>query len=288
MRAILALLVSFFWSGPGYPAGLPQGLYFVGLDGSGEWHVVLVGAGGVSETIPTDVEPRTVAIDRARTRIAYVGADGSLRVRDLGRRAEYVLLTANRQVAYAQPIFSTDGTHLYFVAMKEGKSLETELMRIRLEDGKQDRAANQPGAQFEPYVWNANWLVYSNVSCSEGCPSVLQEIWVKNLIGEGTRQATLLNAVSREPVTDGRTIVFTSNVDGRYRLWQIGLDGSGLRKLTDGDANDLSPVLLADGRVIFVRQSRGDSRLVQRNIDGSTRDVTPAGVRAIRSLRAIQ
>ena len=50
---------------------------------------------------------------------------------------------------------------------------------------------------------------------------------------------------------DGRTIVFTSNLDGRhpgaYSLYAINVDGTGLRRLTFGDGFDGFPHFSPDG-----------------------------------------
>ncbi len=37
-----------------------------------------------------------------------------------------------------------------------------------------------------------------------------------------------------------------------YHLWEMSLDGSGLRQLTDGPDDDIEPTYLSDGRIVFV------------------------------------
>lgn len=280
-------------------AAFPTGLYLIGLDASLKWRV-LGAVDGKAVPIDTQIEPREAAIDSGRATLAYVGADGALRLRNLAAGSERVLMSASAKVAYTQPAFSSDPDLLYFVEMKDGKSVDTELIEMRLSSGAQRRVAIQPGAQFEPFVLGNRWLVYSSVSCSEGCPALLEEIWVKNLIGDDTRQITLLNALSREPATDGRIVVFSSNAGGgRYALWQVGIDGTDMKRLdmaapvlqkdgtTSLEGNDISPALLPGGRIAFIRSSPKGTSVLLRSKDGVIEDITPPGIRAVRSLRVL-
>jgi dipeptidyl aminopeptidase/acylaminoacyl peptidase len=67
---------------------------------------------------------------------------------------------------------------------------------------------------------------------------------------------------------DGRQIVFTlSSVDldankRRSDLWRVGIDGTGLRKLTHHDASDTSAVFAPDGKAIYFLSTRSGSAQV--------------------------
>ncbi|MFH1265134.1 MAG: polysaccharide lyase family protein, partial [Planctomycetota bacterium] len=60
----------------------------------------------------------------------------------------------------------------------------------------------------------------------------------------------------RDPVVhyDGQKVLFSyrKGDSPHYRLYEINVDGSGLRQLTDGPYDDLEPVYLPDGRIMFV------------------------------------
>jgi len=60
----------------------------------------------------------------------------------------------------------------------------------------------------------------------------------------------------RDPVLhyDGRKILFSYRKGGNpyYHLFEIDLDGSNLRQLTDGPFDDIEPCYLPDGRIVFV------------------------------------
>ncbi len=90
---------------------------------------------------------------------------------------------------------------------------------------------------------------------------------------------------------DAKTIFFSARrkgVPGGWHLYEIGVDGQGLKPITAGDCSDISPAPLPDGRLIFVstrartwvqcqgqpagllytcRRDGGDVRRVSANID---------------------
>ena len=61
---------------------------------------------------------------------------------------------------------------------------------------------------------------------------------------------------------DGLGTVFFSalrpGVEGDWHIYEIGTDGSGLRQITHGPSANISPVLLPDGKIMFVSTRRGD------------------------------
>src|SRR5262245_1619122 len=75
---------------------------------------------------------------------------------------------------------------------------------------------------------------------------------------------------------DGRQIVFTlSSVDldankRRSDLWLVGVDGTGLRKLTHHDAADTSAVFASDGKAIYFLSTRsGSAQFWKLGLDAS-------------------
>lgn len=88
------------------------------------------------------------------------------------------------------------------------------------------------------------------------------------------------NVYDPEPSYDGRKVLFSMRKDGEdwYHLFEVGIDGSGLRQLTDGPFNDLSGVYLPDGRIVFCSDRSGvldeyheerSEFLFRMNADGS-------------------
>jgi hypothetical protein len=65
---------------------------------------------------------------------------------------------------------------------------------------------------------------------------------------------------------DGQRLVFSykEKQDQPFHIWEIGVDGKGLRQLTRGPYHDISPVYYPDGRIIFT-SSRAESYSLCQN-----------------------
>jgi hypothetical protein len=135
-------------------------------------------------------------------------------------------------------------------------------------------------------VHQRRWLVYASVGCSDGCEELLVEIWGRDLLTGKARQLSLLNALSQGPVTDGRQVIFSSNASGTHQLWRVGLDGSGLKRLTDGAFQAVQPALCG-GAVHFVRAVPGGSALARLADDGSVTTLSVPGLTSFRALRCL-
>jgi Tol biopolymer transport system component len=73
---------------------------------------------------------------------------------------------------------------------------------------------------------------------------------------------------------DGQSIAFMSPREGKWDIYRVQVDGSGLLRLTDSPANDGLPAWSPDGRSIaFVSDSGGQWRLWIMNANGSNPSV---------------
>ena len=80
--------------------------------------------------------------------------------------------------------------------------------------------------------------------------------------------AILDNGPSFTP--DGKQVVFHSYREGAGELWLMNADGSGLKKLTEGDNHDRWPSVSADGKkVAFISRRDGNWDVYSVNIDGT-------------------
>lgn len=81
---------------------------------------------------------------------------------------------------------------------------------------------------------------------------------------------TIDSEVSLAP--DGTRIAFISNRDGRFKLYVMNIDGSGLRRLTDDAAADDNPAWSPDGRwIAFATERSGDADIHIIAADRSSR-----------------
>src|SRR5690606_27209269 len=68
----------------------------------------------------------------------------------------------------------------------------------------------------------------------------------------------------------GTKIAFTSERDGNFEVYTMGLAGENLTRVTFDDALDTMPVWSPDGKqLIFVSERRGNADLYRINADGS-------------------
>ena len=85
-------------------------------------------------------------------------------------------------------------------------------------------------------------------------------------------------AWDRDPVwsRDGKSIVFSSNTDGRFSLYRLLPDASGAtpERLTTPGEDDSAPNIAPDGSIAFVRGFGGAARVWIRGADGIERRLT--------------
>ena len=67
------------------------------------------------------------------------------------------------------------------------------------------------------------------------------------------------NVFDPEPSFDGQKVLFSMRRDTEdwYHLYEINIDGTGLKQLTNGPYNDVSGVYLPDGRIVFCSDRAG-------------------------------
>jgi Tol biopolymer transport system component len=73
---------------------------------------------------------------------------------------------------------------------------------------------------------------------------------------------------------DGASLFFHRKHAGKWGIWRVGLDGSGLQRVTPEDVEAFTPRASADGKWLVMAVERGDHRQIER-FDLDTKELTP-------------
>lgn len=267
----------------------PQGLVFVGLTDAGWQTYAVIKTGRKPKKIDLDAEARTPIYTSGRESMIYIDEAGQVNEFSLKPRKAKTLLSPSNEAAYAQPEFDEKNNAVYVVKLKQGKSVDTDIIRVDLNTGKTKPLVIQRSAQFEPRLAQ-DWLYYSNVHCVVGCGKIIQEVWRYHTVSGIAEQVTLLNTISRQPTVDeqGQWLYFSSNAAGNYHIYRQTLaddKNQSLEKLTEGAVTDMSPAI-DQNRLYFIRHdAQGVHLMCRDNANGEFyRMALPKGVKDIRDL----
>ncbi|GGX65954.1 TolB family protein [Saccharospirillum salsuginis] len=266
----------------------PAGMTFVGLTEHGwQTYGVLDPAKG-PQVFDLNAEARTPVMASQHAKLAYLDEAGNVLVASpLGNQSE-TWLEPSTEFAYAQPEWNRANNRLYLVQLKEGQSVDTDIVEFDPVHRSLTPVITQRSAQFEPYLADP-WLYYSNVHCVLGCGKIIQEVWRYHVQSGTAEQITLQNSISREPAVDDSEswLYFSGNAAGHFHIYRQSLqegDAARAEKITHGAVTDLSPAPV-DNRLYFVRRDARGSALMCRNESGQLHTMdTPAGVKDIRDL----
>jgi Tol biopolymer transport system component len=146
---------------------------------------------------------------------------------------------------------SRDGRRLAYVSQASRISLQTVAF-----DPVKETVVGQPTwliqgsrqAKTADFSSDGEWIVFATLNPQE-------DLFVIRKDGTGLRQLTDDVWKDRRPrwSPDGKRIAFYSDRDGRYQVWSINLDGSGLQQLTYApEAFAMNPVWSPDAtRMVF-------------------------------------
>ncbi|MGZ8944051.1 MAG: TolB family protein [Methylococcaceae bacterium] len=284
IQKTILFLIAMSYAVTGLAQSYPAGLTFVGLNHD-QWAIYAMQSGQLSK-LSSASEPRNPSFHAKSQRYAYIGSDASLHEVSLKNSADSAVKPAQTGHAYTQPAYDDEGKRLFVVSLKEGASVDTDI--LMREDGHWKIAVNQRSAQFEPYFQAPSTLYYANVHCTEDCGRIIQEIWRKDLISGIADQVTLTNAIARQPVVsrDGKELYFSSNKAGYYHIWRLSLATNTYQQLTAGAVTDESPALDVDGKLYFIRHSGNKPvAIIQWQESGTPIEIPlPDGVTDIRDL----
>ncbi len=265
----------------------PKGLAFVGLTDRGWQTYVVKKTGQQPKKLTINTEVRTPVLSSKNNILFYIDDAAQVSAFYLKGKKAKILLSPSKEASYAQPEIDEENNALYVVQLKQGKSVDTDILRLDLATQATTPLIIQRSAQFEPKL-SAPWLYYSNVHCVLGCGKIIQEIWRYHTVSGNAEQITLLNTISRQPTVDehNQWLYFSSNAAGNYHLYRQSLTqkNSPVEQLTKGAVTDVSPAIV-DERLYFIRQQAQNAALMCRTKSGELHSLSlPKGVTQLRDL----
>lgn len=180
---------------------------------------------------------------------------------------------------YAGVAWTADGKHLIFpdrVPQEEPSSLFT----ISL-DTLQTRRLTSP-----PFSWDGDWTPAVSpdgrlVAFVRGPESAVRNVYVMSSDGGAPRRLTtdgrLILGVAW--TADSRNVVFSSNRDGSFSLWQVPASGGALTHLAAGGDNAYSPAISRRGNLLAYAHGTGKWNIVRLDL----RNAAAAGAGEILS-----
>ena len=265
----------------------PKGMVFVGLTDQGWQTYAVTKQGNPPKPLGIEKEVRTPVLSTENNAVFYIDDAAQLSEFSLKDKKVTALLSSSVESSYAQPEFDKKNNALYVVQLKQGKSVDTDILKLDLANNSTTPLIIQRSAQFEPKL-SAPWLYYSNVHCVLGCGNIIQEIWRYHTISGIAEQVTLLNTISRQPTVDkdNQWVYFSGNAAGSYHIYRQSLMKSHMppERLTEGAVSDMSPAV-TNNKLYFIRQQAQKIALMCRSSDGELHQLPlPKGITQLRDL----
>jgi serine/threonine protein kinase len=178
-------------------------------------------------------------------RLFRMPADGGEREL-LAETVSYVAVCGDR-LALVRPN-AADCINCQRIVLRQGSD-ERELARVHGSLGRM--ACDEAGQQL---VYSVIHDIHSGLARGD--------LWLVALDGGAPRQLTFDGANAHPTFhPDGRSIIFSSDRNGRLNLWELPLAGGTAEQLTFDVGRDLSPSVSPDGRVLIFDIDMGSSPL---------------------------
>ncbi len=165
--------------------------------------------------------------------------------------------TAQDTTFYQNAEWSPDGRKIVTEAIKKsGNNISFESYIVNLATGAVERKIG--AAVFPAWSPDGKYVAYSKrTGIKNGA-----DIWMMNVATGDTQQLTNVpsgnSGVCFSP--DGKRICFSSDRDGRNNLYVMGIDGSGLEKITVDTFRYYNPVWSPKTNEIVYYRERGDNK----------------------------
>ncbi len=205
---------------------------------------------------------------------------GSWQIYTMDADGRNVVQVTNGLMQAVHPSFSPDGRKLVYSALG-GRSAQWELWTVDLQTAEKrmvgyglfpawspDKSVNRIAFQ-RPRQRGSRWF----------------SLWTLDLMDGEARRITEVAASTNSAVIspswspDGKRIAFSTVVDPtrenagvkkQQDVWVINADGSGRKRITDGNGTNLTPFWASDSRIYFVSDRGGQECIWSAKTEGSS------------------
>jgi TolB protein len=173
------------------------------------------------------------------------------------------------------PIWSPDGKGLAFSSTQHGDRqsrvyvIDAVPLDGRKEAGRVLRAGTHDVSGAYPTWLSDGQVAYDGCDYSAS-PAVCGLLKIPTGAGAGAPVAVTTNPADTAPAAHGTKIAFMSTREGNWDIYVVNDDGSGLVRLTQGQANEGLPAWTPDGRTLaYVSDEGGRWAVWAMESDGS-------------------
>jgi len=167
-------------------------------------------------------------------------------------------------------VMSLSGTKIYFTSDRTGTK---EIWSMDYDGSNQRQLTNLKAITGYPAV-SADGKLFAFMTYAAGNPQV------RIHTTDTSRRQTFINPVSSTVTTpeftpDGKNVLFAATIDGWVQLMTAGIDGGGMRRLSNVKAIEVSPRVnpKTGTDLLFISGRSGHQQLWHMNLDGTDREM---------------
>jgi len=171
-------------------------------------------------------------------------------------------------------VMSLSGTKIYFVSDRSGSK---EIWSMDYDGSNQRQLTNLKAITNFPAV-SADGKLFAFMTYAGGNPQI------RIHTADTSRRQTFVNPVSSTVTTpeftpDGKNMLFAATIDGWLQLMTAGIDGSGMHRLSNVKAIEVSPRVnpKTGTDLLFISGRSGHQQLWHMNLDGTDREMLTTG-----------
>ena len=171
-------------------------------------------------------------------------------------------------------VLSLSGTKIYFTSDRTGTK---EIWSMDYDGSNQRQLTNLKAITNFPAV-SADGKLFAFMTFAAGNPQI------RIHTTDTSRRQTFVNPVSSTVTTpeftpDGKNILFAATIDGWLQLMMAGIDGSGMRRLSNIQKIEVSPRVnpKTGSDLLFISGRSGRQQLWHMNLDGTDREMLTTG-----------